>query len=59
MKPGTQHTDLMIVQKTGVRLFFAGIAQLGDDLLAHHLGAVIKDLNQAGAGRARIGNNRG
>ncbi|MGC2744203.1 MAG: hypothetical protein WA672_13510, partial [Candidatus Angelobacter sp.] len=40
------------------RLFFAGIAQFGDDFLAHHLGAVIKHFNKAGAGGAGIGHSR-
>jgi len=44
--------------KIGARLFFAGVAQFRDDFLPHHLSAVIKHLNQTGAGGARIGNNR-
>lgn len=45
--------------KFSTELFFAGIAQLGDDLLPEHFAAVIKDFNQAGAGSASVGNGRG
>src|SRR5262249_10251702 len=45
----------MVVQKSGMRLFFASIAQFGRDVLAQHLAAVIENLNQAGAGGAGVG----
>jgi hypothetical protein len=48
-----ENTEFLILP-----LFFAGVAQFGDDLLAHHLGAVIKDFNQAAAGGAGIGHSR-
>src|SRR5882724_9343500 len=56
---GTYQYQPMVVQKTGQRLLFAGTSEFGDDLLAHHLAAVIDDFNQAGARGAGIGHNRG
>src|SRR5882724_3716427 len=43
----------------GSPLRCAGVSEFGDDLLAHHLAAVIDDFNQAGARGAGIGHNRG
>jgi hypothetical protein len=46
----------MVVQKKRAGwLFFASIADFGDDLLAQHLAAVIEDFNQARAGGAGVG----
>ena len=39
--------------------FFTGVADFGDDLLPQHLAAVIEDFNEAGAGSAGIGHDRG
>jgi hypothetical protein len=39
-------------------LFFASIADFGDDLLAQHFAAVIEHFNQAGAGRAGVSHDR-
>lgn len=50
--------DMVVPKKGPGRLFFAGIADFGDDLLPQHFAAVIEDFNQAGARGAGIGHDR-
>jgi len=52
------YRNMVVQKKRAGRLFFAGIADFGDDLLPQHLAAVIEHFNQAGARSAGVGHNR-